>query len=312
MFPPGRPICYGAYMNAFPDLATFGARHHRLAVQIVEIARMRGLASGAHLTAAPLAVELDVSRSPVLRALELLSAVGVLRREDNCGYFIADLDAFDARMLMSDEDRVYRRIANDRIDGRLPEVVDEAGLMRRYDAPRRLVSRVMGRLAEEDVVVRRAGQGWAFHPPLGPCEAAASVRYRLVIEPAALLEPNFRAPERELAGIADEQRRMQDEAEVPGRSVLNFDRNARFHEAVAEWSGSPFLRDAVRRHNRRRRLTQYRHFVRPPRIRVSAEEHLGVLAAIADGDLAQARRRLIDHIRGAPISAQALSERSDP
>lgn len=296
-------------MSLHPDPEAFAARHHRLAAQIVEIARMRGLTAGTHLTAAPLAASLDVSRSPVLRAFELLAALGVLNREDNRGYFIANLAAFDVQAPLSDEDRLYWRFVNDRLDGHLPDIVDEASIMRRYGIPRRLVVRVLSRLAAEEVVVRRAGLGWTFHAPLTPEEDAASVRYRLVLEPAALGEPAFHAPAPALAAIVDEQRRLHDDAEIPSRSILNFDRNVRFHEAIAGWSGNAFLLDGVRRHNRRRRLTQYRHFVRPARIRQSAQEHLGVLDAIADGALAEARARLEAHIRAAPISVQALSGR---
>ncbi|MGB3555826.1 MAG: GntR family transcriptional regulator [Jannaschia sp.] len=295
-------------MNARPDPALIGARRYRLAAQIVEIARMRGLLVGAHLATTPLAEALGVSRSPVLRAFELLEAVGVICRQENRGYFVVDLDAYAAQAVQSDEERVYWRLVNDRIDGQLPDDIDEASLMRRYDAPRRLVSRLMGRLAEEEIVTRRAGLGWSFHPPLDAEQAAASVRYRLLLEPAALMEPSYRAPRAELAAIIDEQRRLFDDADTPGQSIVNFDRNAAFHEAVAGWSGNAFLLDGVRRHNCRRRLTQYRHFVRPGRIRQSATEHLDVLNSIAAGDLRTARDHLIAHIRNAPISAQALRE----
>lgn len=294
-------------MSARPDPASFSARHHRLAAQIVEIVRMRGLQEGAHLTAVPIAEALNVSRTPVLRAFELLASLGALSHLDNRGYFVADLSVLDEVAFITDEDRLYWRLVNDRIDGHLPDTVDETGLMRRYEAGRWLISKVLARLAEEDVLSRRTGLGWAFHPPPTAQEAAAAVRYRLLLEPAAFAEPTFFAPRDELAAIIAEQESLAAEADTPGRSVMNFDRNAGFHETVARWSGNVFLAKAVRRHNKRRRLMQYRHFVRPARIRTSAEEHLGVLTAIADGDLELARTRLHKHIEQAPISARALS-----
>ena len=267
---------------------------------------MRGLGPGDHLSAEPLAQAFGLSRKPVARALDLLVAVGAAERRAHRGVFVADLAAFDPQELQSGEDRLYWRLVNDRLDDALPDALDEAALMRRYGAPRRLVARVLARLAEEGVARRRPGVGWAFEPLLrGPAQVAASLRFRLLTEPAAFDEPGFAAPADALAVIMAEQRALAEEAERPGRSILNFERNARFHEALAAWSGNPFLLDAARRHSQARRLVQYRAFVKPGRLRQSSAEHLGVLDAVAAGDLAAARARLIAHLEGAPTARGA-------
>ena len=270
---------------------------------------MRGVAEGTHIAAAPLAAELGVSRTPVVHALRLLAEVGAVRRDENRGVFLADIGAYDPQELGSAEEALYWRVANDRLDGRIEAQFDAAGFARRYAASRALSQRVLSRFVAEGVLERRPGGGYVFAPLLsGPAATAASVRFRLATEPAAFDEPGFHAPPGELAQIRTEQEMLLRFCETPGQSVANFQRNARFHEAIANWSGNPFLLDAARRHTALRRLRQYRIFVEAERIAVSAREHLSVLDAIEDGALAAARTRLAAHIRDLPSARSALSD----
>lgn len=295
-----------AMSTAYSDL------HRRLAGRIVEIARMRGLPEGTHIAAAPLADELGVSRTPVVRALSLLAEAGAVRRDENRGAFLADLSVYDPQELGSAEEALYWRVANDRLDGRIEAQFDAAGFARRYGASRALSQRVLSRFVAEGVLERRPGGGYRFAPLLnGRAATAASVRFRLATEPAAFDEPGFRAPLEELGQIRAEQQMLLQSRETPGQSVANFERNARFHEAIARWSGNPFLLDVARRHTALRRLRQYRIFVEPERIAESALEHLAVLDAIEDGDLATARRRLAAHIRDLPSAREALSNQQE-
>lgn len=290
--------------TAYSDL------HRRLAGRIVEIARMRGLPEGTHIAAAPLAEELGVSRTPVVRALSLLAEAGAVRRDENRGAFLADISVYDPQELGSAEEALYWRVANDRLDGQIDAQFDAAGFARRYGASRALSQRVLSRFVTEGVLERRPGGGYRFAPLLsGRAATAASVRFRLATEPAAFDEPGFHAPSGELAQIRAEQEMLLDGREVPGQSVANFERNARFHEAIAGWSGNPFLLDVARRHTALRRLRQYRIFVEPERIAASACEHLAVLDAIEEGDFGAARERLAAHIRDLPSARAALGER---
>lgn len=293
--------------TAYSDL------HRRLAGRIVEIARMRGLSEGTHIAAAPLAQELGVSRTPVVRALSLLADAGAVRRDENRGAFLADIGAYDPQELGSAEEALYWRVANDRLDGHIETQFDAAGFARRYGASRARSQRVLSRFVAEGVLERRPGGGYRFAPLLsGRAATAASVRFRLATEPAAFDEPGFHPAPRELAQIRAEQEMLLDGRETPGQSVANFERNARFHEAIASWSGNPFLLDVARRHTALRRLRQYRIFVEPERIAESAREHLAVLGAIEEGDLDTARRRLAAHIHDLPSARAALSDQEDP
>ncbi len=288
--------------------AAYSDLHRRLAGRIVEIARMRGLSEGTHIAAAPLADELGVSRTPVVRALSLLAEAGAVRRDENRGAFLADIGAYDPQELGSSEDALYWRVANDRLDGHIETQFDAAGFGRRYAASRALSQRVLSRFVAEGVLERRPGGGYRFAPLIsGRAATAASVRFRLATEPAAFDEPGFLAPPDAVAQIRAEQEMLLHGRETPGQSVANFERNAHFHEAIADWSGNPFLLDVARRHTALRRLRQYRIFVEPARIAESAREHLGVLAAIEAGDLVTARARLAQHIHDLPSARAALA-----
>lgn len=288
--------------------AAYSDLHRRLAGRIVEIARMRDLPPGTHVAAAPLAAELGVSRTPVVRALDLLAEAGAVRRDENRGAFLADISLYDPQELGSAVEALYWRVANDRLDGRIETVFDGAGFARRYGASRALCQRVLERFVTEGVLERRPGGGYRFAPLLsGRAATAASVRFRLSTEPAAFDEPGFFAPPDALAQIRSEQEVLLHSCETPGQSVANFERNARFHEAIANWSGNPFLLDVSKRHTALRRLRQYRIFVEPERIAESAAEHIAVLDAIEAGDLPTAKQRLADHIRDLPSARKALS-----
>lgn len=298
------PTCYVSRMNdGYSDL------HRRIAGHIVEIVRMRDLPNGAHIPAAPLAAELGVSRKPVTRALELLEEVGAVRRDQNRGVFLADINAYDPQELGSEEEALYWRVANDRLDDRIDAQFNVAHFTRTYGCSRALGLRVLSRFVTEGVLHRSPGGAYRFAPLVtGRDATAASVRFRLATEPAAFDEPGFHAPPDALAQIRSEQEALLKSGAVPGQSVVNFERNANFHQAIAQWSGNPFLVDAARRHTALRRLRQYRIFVEPERIAQSAREHLAVLAAIDVRDLDRARALLVAHITDLPSARNALAK----
>ena len=72
----------------------------------------------------------------------------------------------------------YLTIANDRLEGRLPDLVTEAELMRRYGLKRAELLRVLDRIAAEGWVERTREGGWKFaqtlnSPNVYACRPAA-------------------------------------------------------------------------------------------------------------------------------------------
>ncbi|MFI6579266.1 GntR family transcriptional regulator [Nocardiopsis sp. NPDC050513] len=272
-----------------------------LAGQISELVRARGLDEGAHLTEQWIADELHVSRSPVRRALSVLEDVGIVRRVPNRGYFLAqpgsELEPAGQAGERDEEDGVYFRLVDDFLGGRLDQEFTAAEIARRYGAPVREVQRTLVRLEGEDLVRRRRGRGWEFHGALSTVEAHdQSYRLRMIVEPAALLEPGFAVdPEAFALARRRQETLLRGQVLTSSRGAL-FQTGAEFHEMLTGCANNPFLLDAVRRQNRIRRLIEYRHQFDRTRMVAQAREHLHLLDLLEGGHVAEASRVLHAHL----------------
>jgi DNA-binding GntR family transcriptional regulator len=245
-----------------------------------------------------------VSRTPVRGALQLLARDGLVASVPRRGYVLkrlvrdADLDLYEPGA--TTEDRLAERMAADHFNGELVEQVTEADLMRRYDAPRNLLARVLGRMAQDGIVERRAGHGWRFLPTLDSEQLHdESYRFRLLLEPAGLLEPTFRADAHEATRLRLEHERIVESGYRTISSVAFFDLNAEFHEFIARCSGNRFIHQAVIQQNRLRRFFSYNWTYGQERMRESCREHLAILQAVAGSDREQAATLMRLHLLGA-------------
>ncbi|GAB2774501.1 GntR family transcriptional regulator [Streptomyces daliensis] len=277
-----------------------------IATRLVDLLRHSGLEEGAHVTEQWAADELDVSRTPARKAMLFLTEVGILTRVPNRGFFLARGAATLARTDLSEgadvEQDAYFRIADDYVGGRFTGPFTSADVSRGYGLTPRQADRVLARMESEDLVRRKTGgRGWEFQQVLSTVGAHdQSYRYRMIIEPNALLEPGF-AVDPDAAA----QHRKQQEALLSGDILLLpraelFHVNASFHEMLVGFSGNQFLLDAVRRQNRLRRLIEYRHQVDRSRLAGQAREHLRMLDMVEDGRLEEAAaflRRHLDKVR---------------
>ncbi|MEU6763811.1 GntR family transcriptional regulator [Streptomyces sp. NPDC046853] len=277
-----------------------------IATRLVDLLRRSGLEEGAHVTEQWAADELDVSRTPARKAMLFLTEVGILRREPNRGFFLdrsaATLTRTDLGQGADTEQDAYFRIADDYVGGRFRGPFTSADISRTYGLTPRQADRVLSRMDSEDLVRRRpGGRGWEFQQMLSTVEAhAQSYRFRMIIEPSALLEPGFTVD----PAVAAQHRRQQ-EALLRGDILLLpraelFHVNASFHEMLVGFSGNQFLLDAARRQHRLRRLIEYRHQVDRSRLAGQAREHLQMLDMVESGRLEEAAeflRRHLDAVR---------------
>ena len=255
-------------------------------VQIVEMIHAERLAAGNHLPAQRIADRLRVSRSPVNDALALLHTKGLLRREPNRGYFIAKPVERPAHVVVSElglavpdaGTRAYYRIAEDRLQGLLPDEFSAAMLRKRYRLTQAEVDSVLARISSEGWADRKPGYGWAFSAMLTtPDSLLQSYRMRLALEPAALLEPGFRLDPPVLARCrAAEVHLLEGGIETDSPEQMH-ERGVRFHESLVEASGNPFFVDAVKRVNRMRRLLSYRSMQDRKRYKQHCRQHLLIL-----------------------------------
>lgn len=285
--------------------ATFGSEtlsKPELVKKILEILRREQVPVGFHIREQWLADRLGVSRSPIRTAFKELEGLGLLRSEQNQGYFLAvDPEAPDfgeAQLPQSSEERIYRQIASERFARLLGEQISVAELVRRYRASRSTVLKVLTRMQEEGLVEKSAGHGWTFGPALNDEEAyQESYRFRLLVEPAAVLEPNFILPPQRLAGLRERHENMIQGAVFSQPVAALFDLDAAFHDTIAEACGNRFLAQAIRQQTRLRRLSEYERYSSRERLLESFREHLRVLEALEQGDKALAADCLRVHIR---------------
>jgi DNA-binding GntR family transcriptional regulator len=271
---------------------------------ILEVIRTDSLAPGSRLAEVALAERLHVSRTPVRAALRLLARRGLVRPGERRGYFVADRTPTGhkvaKRPTVTDLDRLFLAIARDRRSGKLPDDVSERDLMQRYGATRPIVQRVLTKLSEVAAVQRKPGHGWRFQPTISDPQARAeSYRYRILIEPAGLLEPNFRC---DPAWIAEMRRRHEEMMAVPWRdtaSIAFYEMNAAFHEGLAAASGNRYFLVAVQQQNRLRRFGNYDWTYGYERVVVNCREHLEMLRQIEAGDRVAAAELMRRHLEAA-------------
>jgi DNA-binding GntR family transcriptional regulator len=276
--------------------------HRTLARTLLAHLRQRGAAPGLHLAETALAEALGTSRAPVRGALGVLARHGlaeaapkgrglVLRRMPPAGE-----DPFGEDPAADATERLYWLLAADRLDGRVPDSVAEAELLRRYAVPRGTLQRVLLRILAEGWAERGAAGGWRFLPLIdGPAADAEAYWTRRAIEPAALLAPGFALPAATAARLRHEQQGLLDAAAPPGPRTI-FELNSGFHLALVQASGNRFLADAAARLTRLRRLAGYVVAQDRTRLETQVREHLAILARIEAGDLPQAAALLVRHL----------------
>jgi DNA-binding GntR family transcriptional regulator len=286
----------------------------RLAGRILIHVKERGYGPGAWLSENGLAQTFGVSRTPVRGALAVLSKRGLLNVVPRRGYVLKralrDQDLEPYSDLASEDDKLVQRMAADRFSGELPDNVSETDLMRRYGVARGSLARVLNGLVLDNVIERRSGHGWRFLPAMDATQLHEdSYRFRLLIEPACVLEPTFRLDK----ARAQRLRQIHVDLLSDGLEKLSsgkfFELNAEFHEFVASCSRNRFLEQAVIHQNRLRRFFSYIAVFAPERMRVSCSEHVAILDRLMAGEREHAATLLWRHLLGSSRVKPRFSDR---
>lgn len=279
--------------------------------QILEHARAEGMTRGQHLPAQALADVFRVSRAPIISALRLLEQRGLVRSEDNRGFFL-DRDAANLPVLAEeDEEAIYFRVADDRLAGSAPDRFSTTEFMRQYQLSRGRAQQLLLRIEDEGWLDRLPGNGWQFSEALtSPMAYAYAYDFRAAIEREALLQPGFRIDPEAFALNRARQQDMLASFANESRSAL-FSANNDFHEMLMRCSGNPFFIDALQRANRVRRLIEYRITTDRSRLPQQTREHLRLLDLIEGGQMTEAAEFLHRHIAEAGRAKLALFNRDD-
>ena len=279
-----------------------------LAGQILGYLRDDGFSPGDHIPAQRLADALGVSRSPVVRALEILRRNGHVRREPQRGYFLDretgkdDLPSHDTTV-----ETTCFRIAEDCLNGVIPRTVSEALLMARYGLTQGELSGLLKRMLREGWIEPRKGYGWRFSEMLTTGDALMQTyRLRLALEPAALLEPTFHIDAATLDRLEDTERRLlAGEIQTVSAGRL-YEAGVVFHETLARASGNHYIFDALHRVNQVRRLMAYRSMLERDRYYKQAEQHLEILALLRRGHPQQAADAMRHHLNSVVLNLRSL------
>jgi DNA-binding GntR family transcriptional regulator len=275
-----------------------------IAENILQMLREDGLEAGAWLNENSTAKRLNVSRTPVRAALAFLAEQGIVRRHANKGIELVKPPAGEpgGSALPDATELALVKIAHDRENGLIADDVSEMEVMRRYELGRPDVQRLLARLADLGMIERKPGYGWRFL--LTPRDSSAhdeGYRFRMLIEPMAILEPGFHV---EQSWIDEMRARHRQTLEQPWRessSVAFYEMNADFHEGLAAASGNRFIHAAVKRQNEIRRLSNYDWVFGFERVQVNSTEHLQMLDYLEAGDREVASALMRRHLQRASL-----------
>lgn len=282
--------------------------------QVKLLVKCGELAAGEHVRSQHLADKFGVSRSPIREALEILVRDGLLEQKENRGFFVRDVTPWDLSEPVSDvakpsetEDS-YQRFAEDWLTDKIPSEVTEGMLRERYQATKTQLGAMLLRAVREGWVERKQGYGWRLLPVAKTREAFEQIyRFRLLIEPAAMLEPGF-VPDPRIIG---EQRRIQSRMletgieRLPAEHLLH--NGSLFHEDLIRMSNNPFFLLSLVRVNRMRRLLEYRSSIDRKRLVVQCRDHLAILDLLERGEIREASEALRRHLGGALESKSPIA-----
>lgn len=277
-----------------------------IANEIAHLVASGELATGDHLRAQHLADRFGVSRSPVREAMQILAEQGLLEQKENRGYFVRDGAAGGVAEPVGDEAQPfeaasdYQRLAEDWLTDRIGAEVTEQMLRDRYGFTKGQLNDILMRAVREGWAERKQGYGWRFLPVAKTPESFEQLyRFRMLIEPAAMLEPTFELNRR----IVDEQRRIQtrmletDIERLPAERLLH--NGSLFHEELIKMSNNPYFHISLVRVNLMRRLLEYRSRVDRSRLVIQSQEHLAILDLLERGEIMEASYAMRRHLGGA-------------
>lgn len=271
----------------------------QIAADIMGLIAARRMAPGHHLPTQELADRFRVSRWPIQEALKILAAKGVARYERNRGYFVCDTSSDPESLGLRPQHsaRAYFQLATDYFEGALDDQVSETYLRQRYNLTRGQLAELLTRINREGWAERRTGYGWTFAKVLRTPEALRkSYEFRIAIEPASLLVPNYDLPMEEIERcLAVENELLSADIEtIPADSL--YEKNMHFHETIVAASNNHFFLESLRSINRLRRLFAYKTMSKRIGYYRQHYEHRLILGLLAERRQQEASDALRQHL----------------
>lgn len=275
-----------------------------IAQKIAQQISLGQLSGGEHLRAQALADSHGVSRSPIREALKILSDAGLAEQKTNRGFYVVDnnksghIDVPPA--LKVERQSPYHRIADDWRDDSLPADITEQLLRDRYGLTKAQTRDILARAAREGWAERKPGYGWRLLDVAKSRESFRQIyQFRMVIEPAAMLAPDYEIAPAKLEELRATQKRMLDHdiARMPVEQLIGA--GAAFHEELIKFSNNPYFYMALKHVNQMRRLLEYRAAYAAERFIEQCTQHLRILDLLSRGELLEASFMMKKHLNTA-------------
>lgn len=234
---------------------------------------------GTHLSTQEIADSFMVSRSPARQALIILHEEQYVEQRKNRGFFVLPVEQKEkqgeSEVVYHEEPSEYFRLAEDWLNNEIPSEVTEQFLRGKYDLTKLQVVDILNKAVRVGWAERKSGYGWRFLEVAKTPETLQQIyQMRLLLEPAALMDPSFRRDRTILAELKKNQLNiLSGEADkMPTEMVMKT--NINFHEELAKLSRNPFHHMFIVQLNNMRRLIEYRSLVDRKRLYQQSTEHL--------------------------------------
>lgn len=290
--------------------------HLELARRILEHTQETGLVAGDPVAEQALSRTFQVSRTLIRGALKVLLEENLLSHEAGKGYRLLAApagQAFNSALPQAEEEELANSVLRDRMAGRLGDSISISELMRRYDIGRPAAQKALLQLSESQAIERGPGQSWLFRPSLNSLAALEeSLKFRLILEPEALLHPNFNADPQRLALLRSAMQLLL-ASPVEHFDIQQFrELDISFHELIGQSCGNRFVGDALLQHQSLRRLPNLLPTVSVHRLQEALREHLQIIAHIERGQLEIAADLLRLHLRLSAAQRPQTANRGIP
>lgn len=290
--------------------------HLELARRILEHTQETGLVAGDPVAEQALSRTFQVSRTLIRGALKVLLEENLVSHEAGKGYRLLAApggQAFNAALPQAEEEELATSVLRDRMAGRLGDSISISELMRRYDIGRPAAQKALQQLSESQAIERGPGQSWLFRPSLNSLAALEeSLKFRLILEPEALLSPHFNADPQRLALLRSAMQTLLS-SPVEHFDIQQFrELDISFHELIGQSCGNRFIGDALLQHQSLRRLPNLLPTVSVHRLQEALREHLHIIAHIERGQLEIAADLLRLHLRLSAAQRPQTANRGIP
>ncbi len=259
----------------------------RLADQIVQWLKQQGAPQGFRLREAALADQFQVSRSPIRAALGLLEQQGWVESLPYRGVELrvpaSELSLFEENPDESAPQDLYMAFLIDRFLSELPAAFSERELQQRYGASRSEVQRLLVQLEVDGIVQPGKGYKWLLSDNLNNAQSHyESYRCRLMLEPAALLEPEWTLDTEAVEALLERhQQAIAQPEQVPAAQL--FALSADFHELLMHCSGNRFLVAMMKQQNRLRKPSDLLSMQLHTSVEKACRRRMAILEALLQG-----------------------------